>query len=74
MMAVMMAGSTLPLRVPIMTPSSGVYPMVVSIEMPWSMAAKLTPDPIWQVTILRSWGLAPMNCAARRLADLWLMP
>ena len=41
----MMAGSTEPLRVPIITPSSGVSPMVVSMLFPFRTAAKEAPFP-----------------------------
>ena len=74
MMAVMMAGSTEPERVPMMMPSSGVYPIEVSMLMPWSMAQMEAPAPRWQVTILRSRTLLPRNFAARLDTYLCEMP
>ena len=43
-----------PLRVPMMTPWSGVIPMLVSTLLPLSTAQMLVPLPMWQVTILRA--------------------
>ena len=47
-----MAESKSPVRVPIMTPSSGVNPMVVSRDFPFLIAVSETPLPMWQVMIL----------------------
>ena len=43
-----------PQRVPIMTPSSGVKPMVVSMHLPSSMAHREAPEPMWHTTTLRA--------------------
>ena len=48
----MMAESKSPVRVPIMTPSRGVNPMVVSMDFPFFTAVKETPLPMWQVISL----------------------
>src|SRR5947207_9855062 len=45
-------GSTVPERVAITRPSSGVKPMVVSTERPPNTAASDAPAPRWQVTTL----------------------
>ncbi len=58
-------GSTEPERVPIMSPSSGVNPMVVSMLTPPRIAASEHPLPRWQVTSLRSERFRPSHCAAR---------
>ena len=44
----------LPQRVPMTRPSSGVKPMVVSMDLPPSTAVMLAPLPRWQVMIFRS--------------------
>ena len=49
-------GSTLPDRVAITSPSSGVKPIVVSTERPPRTAASEAPAPRWQVTIRRPAG------------------
>ncbi len=46
-------GSTLPERVAMTSPSSGVNPMVVSTERPSRTAASDAPAPRWQVTTRR---------------------
>ena len=61
-------GSTLPDRVAIGSPSSGVKPIVVSMDRPPATAASDAPAPRWQVTIRRSAGWAPSISAARRAA------
>ena len=43
-------GSTLPERVAMTSPSSGVKPIVVSTERPSRTAASEAPAPRWQVT------------------------
>ncbi len=48
----MIAGSMEPERVPIMMPSSGVRPIVVSKHFPPLIAEIEEPLPRWQVTIL----------------------
>ncbi len=58
-------GSRSPERVPIRSPSSGVNPMVVSTETPWSTAAMLQPLPRWQVMILSVLMSLPSRAAAR---------
>ena len=47
-----MPGSTEPERVPIISPSSGVNPMVVSMLLPPRMRASEQPLPRWQVMSL----------------------
>ena len=44
----------LPDRVPINRPSSGVNPIVVSIDLPWFTAVMEPPFPRWQVIKPRS--------------------
>ena len=61
------AGSMLPERVPMMTPSRGVMPMLVSTHLPPSTAAMELPLPRWQVmtrVFLRS---RPKNSHTRLL-------
>ena len=64
-----MPGSTDPLRVPIMIPSSGVNPMVVSTLLPLSIAASEQPFPRWQLTIFSaaSVALQQVRCAMRAI-------
>src|SRR5699024_4253551 len=45
----MIAGSRSPERVPIVTPASGVNPIEVSIDLPFSTAVILAPFPKWHV-------------------------
>jgi len=47
-------GSTLPDRVAITRPSSGVKPIVVSTEQPSAIAHSEAPAPRWQLTIRRA--------------------
>ncbi len=70
----MIAGSTDPLRVPIITPSSGVRPIVVSTLLPSRTAAQEQPLPRWAVT--RRWfsGDSPVSCSACRATKRWLVP
>ena len=44
-------GSSVPVRVPIINPSRGVSPMLVSMTLPPSTAAMEEPLPKWQVMI-----------------------
>ena len=55
-------GSTVPDRVAITRPSSGVNPMVVSTHVPSRTAASEAPDPKWHVTT----GARPVSSVARR--------
>ena len=55
----MMAGSMSPQRVPIIRPSSGVRPMLVSMHLPSLTAEMEPPLPMWQVMILVPTGLTP---------------
>ena len=59
--------STSPQRVPMISPSAGVKPIVVSTERPWSTAQSDEPLPRWQLTSRSSFGRRFRNCAARRL-------
>ncbi len=59
-------GSTLPLRVAITSPSSGVKPIVVSQERPPSIAHSDAPAPKWQLTILAP--AAPATSSGTRAA------
>lgn len=55
----MIAGSMLPQRVPIGTPSSGVRPIEVSMHLPPFTALRLEPLPRWQViTRVCSFGMS----------------
>ena len=56
-------GSTLPERVAMTRPSSGVKPIVVSTDRPSRTAASEAPAPMWQVTTR-----APAPSAAARRA------
>ncbi len=67
-------GSTLPERVAITRPSSGVKPIVVSIEQPPTIAHSEAPAPRWQLTILRSRGSASSSWGARRATHAWESP
>ena len=59
MMKVTAPPSMSPLRVPIMRPSSGVRPMLVSTHLPSTTAEIDAPLPMWQVMILVPSGLMP---------------
>ena len=63
----MMPGSTSPERVPITNPSSGVMPMLVSMECPLSTAVMLAPLPRWAMIIFISDRGRPSKTSARRL-------
>ena len=58
-------GSTLPERVAITRPSSGVKPIVVSTERPSAIAHSEAPAPRWQLTIRSSAGRRAEQLAAR---------
>ena len=60
-------GSSVPVRVPIMKPSSGVRPMLVSMTLPFLMAVMEEPLPMWQVISFRSLMSLPMSSATRWL-------
>ena len=65
MINVTMEGSSEPLRVPIMKPSSGVRPIVVSMTLPSRMAAMEEPLPMWQVIMFmssRGWCMRWAQC------------
>ena len=70
----MMAGSISPVRVPIMTPPSGVNPIDVSTETPLSTAVIEAPLPIWQVISLSSSIGRPKILAASLATYSWLVP
>jgi len=55
-----------PVRVPIITPPNVAKPMLVSIDLPPSTAAIVTPLPRWPMTILRLSSGLSRSCAARR--------
>ena len=55
----------MPERVPIMRPSSGVNPIVVSTLRPPSTAVIEQPFPRWQVTTFSDRKFFPSNWAAR---------
>ena len=55
-----------PERVPIIKPSSGVNPMVVSMLTPSRMAASEHPLPKWQVIVRSDFRSLPRMAAARR--------
>ena len=61
-------GSTLPERVAITMPSSGVKPMVVSTERPSRTAHSDAPAPRWQVTTRSAAASRPSIAAPRRAA------
>ncbi len=66
----MIAGSKSPLRVPIMTPSSGVKPIEVSMTFPLRIAAIEAPLPRWQVMMPRAF----LYLRAWLATYLWLVP
>ena len=70
----MIAGSMLPERVPITTPSSGVRPMVVSTHLPFTTALMEDPLPRWQTITFEFSGFSPRNSTARLDTKLWLVP
>lgn len=64
-----------PERVPIMKPSSGVRPMVVSITRPSLTAAMEEPLPKWQVMIrVPSPSGLPKSSQQRALTYRWEVP
>ena len=67
-------GSTLPARVAITRPSSGVNPMVVSRETPPSIAHSDAPAPRWQLTIRSSAASLRSSCGARLATHAWESP
>ena len=69
-----MAGSTEPLRVPIISPSRGVSPMVVSTLRPLSTAVQEQPLPRWAVMIAWSSAGRPVCTRAWRATKRWLVP
>ena len=58
--------STLPQRVPMIMPSSGVKPMEVSMHLPFLTAVTDEPLPMWQVMILELLISRPTNSAPLR--------
>ena len=58
------AGSRSPVRVPIITPPSGVNPIEVSTDLPPSTAVIETPFPTWAVIIFVSSIGFPSSLAA----------
>ena len=54
-----------PLRVPIIKPSSGVSPMLVSTHLPSLTAVMEPPLPMWQVMIFFPSGSTPKNSQTR---------
>ena len=54
-----------PLRVPIIKPSSGVRPMLVSTLLPSLMAVMEPPLPMWQVMMRWPSGFTPRNSHTR---------
>ena len=68
------AGSMLPERVPITTPSSGVRPIVVSTHSPFTTALMEEPFPRWQTITLELSLSRPRNSTARLETKLWDVP
>jgi hypothetical protein len=62
------SGSTLPDRVAMTRPSTGVKPIVVSTDRPADTAASEAPAQRWHVTILRVSGRRSRSAAVRRAA------
>ena len=67
-------GSTLPERVAITRPSSGVKPIVVSIDLPSLIAHSEEPAPRWQLTIRKPDGASPSSSGARLATQEWESP
>ena len=67
-------GSRVPVRLPIIKPSRGVRPMLVSMTLPFSMAVMEDPLPRWQVIIFRSFKSLPISWAQRWLTYRWEVP
>ena len=63
-----MLGSTEPERVPIIMPSSGVKPMLVSTLLPFSTAVTDAPFPRWQTISRDEFG---GNAATARPRAAW---
>ena len=70
----MIAGSIEPLRVPIISPSSGVRPIVVSTLFPFFTAVAEQPFPRCAVTIPWSSAGSPVRRSASRATKRWLVP
>ena len=56
------AGSSVPERVPITRPSSGVRPMEVSVHLPSTHALSEEPLPRWQMMTLLPFGRPSSSC------------
>ncbi len=67
-------GSMVPQRVPMMTPWSGVMPMLVSMLFPWPTAQMLVPLPMWQVITFRERSGRQSRMAVRAATKAWLVP
>ena len=68
-------GSTLPERVAITRPSSGVNPIVVSTERPAAIAHREAPAPRWQLTMrVPASALTSRSSGARRATHPWESP
>ncbi len=63
-----------PGRVPIIRPSSGVIPMLVSTLRPWSIAHTEAPLPKWQEIIFSSPTGRFSQVAVLSAINLWLVP
>ena len=70
----MIAGSISPVRVPIITPPSGVNPIEVSTDFPPLTAVIEAPLPIWQVINFKSSRGRPKSFAASPATNWWLVP
>ena len=70
----MTPGSTSPGREPMMRPSNGVMPIVVSKLLPCLMAQMEAPLPRWQLMMFSSFQSLPIILAAFSATNLWLVP
>ena len=71
---VTIAGSISPLLVPIISPSSGVKPMLVSTHFPPFIAQTDAPEPICRLIAFSSFSSLPSSFAACLLTYSWLVP
>src|SRR5665647_2962615 len=67
-------GSISPVREHIISPSTGVNPIQVSIDLPFSMAVMEAPLPRWHVMIFVLWKSMLRSLQAFSATNLWLVP
>ena len=60
--------------VPMIRPSRGVRPMLVSTHLPPMEADTLAPLPKWQTITFAFFGSSPPNLIASPDTNIWLVP